>query len=177
MNIHGIRHTKVDVPQGICYGQSDVGLASSYPEELALVKRLVDKQSFDAIFSSPLQRCRTLAQDLFPGDEIRYDDRLKELHFGDWELQRWDAISQTAEAKAWFNDFVQVKCPRGEAFVDQIERANAFLDELRQEALEHVVLVTHGGILRALDCLLGGTAPLNAFQKRVDYGELVHFNL
>ena len=38
MNITFIRHTSVDVPPGVCYGQTDVPLRSTFPQEAANVR-------------------------------------------------------------------------------------------------------------------------------------------
>jgi len=38
MEVYIIRHTKVAVENGICYGQTDVALADSFQEELAVLK-------------------------------------------------------------------------------------------------------------------------------------------
>ena len=36
MRLHFIRHTRPDIARGVCYGQSDIPLASSFPEKGAL---------------------------------------------------------------------------------------------------------------------------------------------
>ena len=177
MNITAIRHTRVAVPAGICYGQADVPLASTYADELEMLRLNVEGRKFDAVFCSPLTRCRQLANDLFPGLTIFDDDRLMELNFGRWELQRWDVVSETPEAKAWFGDFVEVRTHDGESFRDQLIRTSAFLDELKKQSYTAVALVAHGGILRSLNCLLTGISPLEAFQNKVDYGEVLEFKL
>lgn len=33
-----VRHTSVDVPKGVCYGQSDVGLRATFAEEAERVR-------------------------------------------------------------------------------------------------------------------------------------------
>ncbi|MCW0481566.1 alpha-ribazole phosphatase [Gaoshiqia sediminis] len=175
MKITAIRHTRVAVPPGICYGQTDVALAPTYGHELEQVKQKLNGATFDAVFCSPLTRCRQLAQDLFPGMVIQFDERLMELNFGQWEMQPWDTISETTEAQAWFADYVSVRTPGGESFRDLISRTGAFLDELQNNNETNVVVITHGGIVRALSCLLNRTAPLDAFQQRVDYGEVFEF--
>ncbi len=177
MKLTVIRHTRVDVPAGICYGQSDVPLAVSYPEELKQVKACIDGEDFDVVFCSLLSRCRQLANDLFPGENIQFDDRLMELDFGQWEMQPWNDISETPEAKAWFDDFVEVRCPGGESFREQINRTASFLEDLKEKPYNAIAVVAHGGILRALDCLLNGTVPRDAFRNQVDYGEVVPFTL
>jgi len=177
MKLTAIRHTRVDVPVGVCYGQTDVSLASTYEEEKAAVKTQVDWYQFDKVYCSPLGRCRKLAEDLFPRETILFDSRLMELDFGRWEMQKWDGISDTAEAKAWFEDFVEVRIPGGESFRDQINRTADFLTDIKAKNDERIAIVTHGGIIRALDCLLNGTDPLKAFQNKVNYGELVEFKV
>src|SRR5690606_37382738 len=89
MEIYVVRHTKVAVNKGICYGQTDVALADSFQEELAVLKNHLPND-FDQLFSSPLSRCKTLAEPF--SSEIIFDDRLKEMHFGDWEMKTWNDI-------------------------------------------------------------------------------------
>lgn len=175
MILTAIRHTRVEVPAGICYGQSDVPLASTYTDELEQVRLKLTSSAFDAVYCSPLSRCRRLAEDLFPGVAIQFDERLMELNFGQWEQQSWDRISPTTEAQAWFADYVEVRTPGGESFHDQIMRTASFLEELKQVNLETVAVVAHGGILRALLCLLNDVEPLDAFQHKIDYGEVIRF--
>ncbi|MGQ7870187.1 alpha-ribazole phosphatase [Sunxiuqinia sp. sy24] len=177
MKLIAIRHTRVAVPPGICYGQTDVPLANSYSEELEHVKTTLAGQAFDAVYCSPLTRCQTLAMDLFPTEDIRFDKRLVELNFGMWEMQDWDTISKMAEAQKWFDDFVEVRCAGGESFLDQINRTMFFLEELAQKPYRQAAMVTHGGILRALNCLLNATAPIDAFQTNVEYGQVLTFDL
>ncbi len=177
MIIHCIRHTKVDVASGICYGQTDVGLISSYPNEKDAVLIGLQSLSYDQVYSSPLSRCKTLAEDLFPNKKLIFDKRLKELNFGKWEMQHWDDISNTTEAKSWFADFVHIKCPDGESFIDQINRTQYFLLELKKTNFSSVVLVVHGGIIRAINCIINKIDPLDAFKTKVDYGEIKSFEL
>ncbi len=177
MKLYCIRHTKVDVPLGICYGQSDVGLADSYLDEMELASLQLKGLKFDQIYSSPLNRCKTLAEDLFPNEPLKFDNRLKELNFGDWEMKSWDEISKTEEAKQWFEDFVNLRSPNGESFIDQIERTKNFLTDLQNEKYSSVLLVVHGGIIRAINCIVNDIKPIDAFKTKVDYGEIMLFDL
>ena len=144
---------------------------------MAAVKSQTEWYQYDTVYCSPLTRCRRLAEDLFPRETIVFDRRLMELNFGKWEMQKWDDMDQTAEAKAWFDNFVGVRTPGGESFQDQINRTAEFLDELNRHSFQRVAIVAHGGILRALDCLLNGTAPLEAFRNKVDYGQVLEFDV
>jgi alpha-ribazole phosphatase len=154
MKLICIRHTRVAVPPGICYGQSDVSLADSYPDELELVKSLIRRQSFDAVFCSPLLRCRQLAEDLFPDEAIVFDHRLKELNFGDWELQAWDEIYATSEGKHWMDHYHEVSCPKGESLPELQMRVQKFLRHLSDLSCQQLAVVTHAGVIRLIKSIL-----------------------
>ena len=82
INLTFIRHTSVDVPPGVCYGQTDVPLAPSFPEEALIVKDGLAGIHFDEIYCSPLSRCVRLAE--YCGFTTpKFDKRLMEMNFGD----------------------------------------------------------------------------------------------
>ena len=94
MNIYLIRHTSVDVPKGLCYGQSDVPLRPTFEIEAAVTKAKIESIHFDMAYTSPLSRCTRLAQYCGFGDATR-DPRILELNFGDWEMQYFNTVSYT----------------------------------------------------------------------------------
>ena len=49
MNIYLIRHTSVDVPKGLCYGQSDVPLRPTFEIEAAVTKAKIESIHFDTV--------------------------------------------------------------------------------------------------------------------------------
>ena len=66
MEITLIRHTSVDVPPGVCYGQTDLPLKDSFEQEAAITlsrlkASLPEEEYFDHAFTSPLTRCVHLA--------------------------------------------------------------------------------------------------------------------
>ena len=176
MKLTAIRHTSVDVPAGICYGNSDVSVANSFPEESAQIQVQLGNSAFDFVFSSPLKRCTKLASTLFQEEKIVPDDRLRELNFGDWEMQSWDSIFISSEGKAWFQDYARENCPNGESFVDLVERVKSFLDELRTLKNEQIALITHAGVIRALMCLLQQKTAEEALNTPLKYGQIVNFD-
>jgi len=177
MQLTLIRHTSVDVPKGICYGITDVPLAPTFRSELESIQRNLTDKTFDAVFASPLSRCKKLANELFPERHILIDQRLIELDFGDWEMQSWDTIFESSEGKTWFADYAHFRCPGGESFADLMQRGKAFLDDLKQTNFRRVVVFTHAGIIRALMCLLQHKTPEEAFQTPLSYGQIINFNL
>jgi len=149
VNLHLIRHTSLDIPSGICYGQTDVDVSENFAVESAALKAKLAHVGFDAVYSSPLQRCSKLAKALNLG-EISTDARLKELHFGDWEMQAWESIPRDV-FDVWANDYANLAPPNGESFSQLHARAVMFLEEVGGHSHgKNVAVVTHGGVIRAV---------------------------
>lgn len=170
MNIWLIRHTKVDLKTGICYGQSDISLAHTFKDEALVIKNQVSEINFDKIFSSPLSRCKKLSDFLF-NSEIIYDDRLMELNFGEWELQEWDKIKHP-DIDRWMSDFVNTPCPNGESFIDLHNRVGTFLSEIKNNQYDNIAIVTHGGVIRSFIAHIKNEDLKNAFKREINYGTI-----
>ncbi|MGQ0699790.1 MAG: alpha-ribazole phosphatase family protein [Panacagrimonas sp.] len=143
-----IRHPPVAMPPGICFGRSDVP-ALEWPEANvdALRAKLPPESQF---LSSPLSRCRTLAESLAQqAERVRLDARLQEIDFGEWELRRFDSIDRSLidawAARPW--DFVP---PGGESAQAMSGRVLEALDDMLRDAPDSLVLVSHGGPLRVV---------------------------
>ena len=177
LTIYLIRHTEVAVGKSVCYGGSDVELADNYHEqrdELITSLQIVEP---DIVFSSPLSRCRHLAWDLAPmarKEYIRFDDRLREYNFGDWEMLPWHDIPRDA-LDAWMADFVNLAPHNGDSFQSVFDRVRAFWHEMvlplaDAEQPKTVYIVSHGGVIRALLCLILELPLQNAYRLHLDYG-------
>ncbi|MDD5463199.1 MAG: alpha-ribazole phosphatase [Methylococcales bacterium] len=170
MDIYLIRHTKTAAQQGLCYGQSDVELADSFPAEAhKLQQKLPEFNQENLVFSSPLTRCMQLAEK-FSGT-VNADSRLLELDFGDWEGLHFDTI-EAGVLQQWTDDFVHAAPPNGESFTDLCRRAGLFWQALLTREAEHVLVITHAGVIRALLAHILKLPPANAFQFRVDPGSV-----
>ncbi|HEY9123178.1 MAG TPA: alpha-ribazole phosphatase, partial [Bacteroidales bacterium] len=160
MKLIAIRHTTVNVPAGLCYGQTDVDTANSYDTEKNEIVSKLKNESFQAVYSSPSLRCRKLAEDIANGTPVTYDSRLLELNFGSWEGKTWDEITPTTEANNWFKDWINQPCPNGESYRQLLQRVKEFTTFLKQaHTNETLLVVTHSGVIRALSCLLTGLDP------------------
>lgn len=145
MNVYLVRHTSVNVPKGTCYGQTDVPLKDTFEEEALVTYEQLKSIPFDKAYTSPLSRCVKLAS--FCGfEDAEKDDRLKELNFGDWEMQVFDEIKDH-RLQEWFDNYIHVKTTNGESFMDQYIRVAEFLSELKEKPFKNVVIFTHGGVL------------------------------
>lgn len=173
MKLTMIRHTSVDVPAGVCYGFSDVPLNPSFEAEADIVKTHLKESVFDKIYSSPLSRCTKLAAYCgFPSPV--FDERLKELNFGDWELKSWMEIDK-ADASAWFADWLNQPAKNGESYVMMQKRVYQFLDEVKSSGENSTGIFTHAGVIRLTHAYLGIHPLDESFEFPVEYGQIFRF--
>jgi alpha-ribazole phosphatase len=162
-----IRHPRPAVAPDICYGASDVELAA---DALACVERLrAVLPAHMRLFSSPLRRCRRLAEALH--DAPNYEGRLREMSFGAWELRSWNEIPR-AELDAWAAAPTTYAPPGGESVAEVSARVTAFLDERIGSGGEDFAAVTHAGVMRIIAGRLQSLTEATWFNLRFGYGEL-----
>lgn len=175
MTVYLIRHTSVDVPQGVCYGQTDVPLNLSFIYEAEETAKRLGGLRFDKVYTSPLTRCIRLAT--YCGHpEADCDDRLKEINFGDWEMRRFDEIADP-HLEEWYADFLHEKATNGESFDDLYHRVAGFLDELRCQPYGQVAIFAHGGVLLSAQIYVGELKADEAFSSLTPYGGVVKIEL
>lgn len=145
MEIHIIRHTQVIVPDGVCFGQTDVDLRGEWKEDLAKVQ--IDPD-YDAVYSSPLKRCTQLAE--YFGLNYTKENRLIELSFGDWEMRNWDEIPEE-EINPWYSDFIYTFPTNGENLLLLQKRVLDFFGEVQEKHPDDkILIITHSGVIRLL---------------------------
>lgn len=176
MKITMIRHTTPDVAKGVCYGQTDVALKTTFTEEAAITKTHLENLHFDAVYTSPFTRCTRLAAFCGYPDASR-DDRLKEMNFGAWEMQAYDKI-QDPHLKAFYDDYMHVAATDGESFEMLYHRVASFLDELRQKEWSHVAIFAHGGVLVSAQIYAGlFSREEDPFSHLTPFGGIIHLEL
>lgn len=166
MELYLVRHTPPRVPVSICYGRAEVGVE---PREVraaaAHLRPLLPSQA--PLHASPLERCRLLAEALAAAPH--YDERLQEMHFGEWELKPWDEIDRAA-LDAWRADLLGYAPPGGESVGALFVRVGGFLEDLRAADPAAAVIVAHSGVLRAIAGQVLGLAPQEWTGLRFDFG-------
>lgn len=164
-----IRHTSVDVPDGLCYGRTEVPLAATFSAEASAVRAILPPGPW-RVFSSPASRCRRLAA--FLDQRVEIDERLHELDFGEWENRFWPDLPRAA-TEHWLADFVNRRPPGGESFAELAARAAAFADDIATHCAEQrVVAVAHAGVIRALLAHAQGRPLAEAFSIPVPTGSV-----
>ncbi|GLQ47187.1 fructose 2,6-bisphosphatase [Dyella lipolytica] len=154
MSIELLRHG--DTGQRGYRGQLDDPLSDAGWMQL---RDAVAGHAWDIIASSTLQRCALFARDLAlaRGLPLRLDARLAEYHFGSWQGVPMEQIAEEqgdALARFWA-DPVAHPPPNAEPLDAFRDRLCAALDDLAAEAGgQRVLVITHGGAIRMLRCLL-----------------------
>lgn len=168
--IYLVRHTQVALDRGICYGQTDVDVADTFAVEAEIIKAKLQGISFARVLSSPLTRCMKLALAITP--KIETDNRLMEMNFGNWEGKTWEYIFSTEEGKAWFANYLNQACPKGESFNDLQNRVSQFVDTLAN-VQANVLIIAHAGVIRAMLTALDLADCTKIFDIDVPYGQLI----
>ena len=121
--------------------------------------------SWTHLISSPLQRCRVFAEHLagVTALELQVAQQWQEIDYGDWDgmlLSDWRKEAGP-QFKEFRNDVSKLHPPNGEAFLSFKDRVLEAWNELADLPNgSHVLVVTHGGVLRVvLPTVLG--MPLN----------------
>lgn len=173
MRVYLIRHLPPDIPAGVCYGQLDMPpKGEALPFSIPLIKLL---PKVDAYFSSPLKRASVLAETLWHKPRIRYDDRLKELHFGQWEGRPWAEIPPE-ELNPWMYNVGSYAVPGGESFADLHKRSTEWLRHTAAEGHSSVAVVCHKGIIVSLRAHALGLSLEESFKFEINFGEMIQLD-
>lgn len=152
-----LRHTEPVNCARLCYGRTDVSLRADFEVQAARVEAGLPEVR--AIVTSPANRCRKLAEwiGVRRGLCVKEDARLAELDFGTWETRLWDDIPRS-EIDAWAADVLHARPHGGENVAMLMARVRAGLDYWGQVP-GPVLLVSHSGVARAAQALIGGETP------------------
>ena len=159
---HGPTHAKTMV------GWSDLPADLSDTDRLA---RLSDHLPADApVISSDLLRAVQTA-DAIAGTRPRLapDPDLREIHFGEWEMQSFTKIRNQALLQAFWENPGDVRPPGGESWHDVVARVDRGVGRLLQTHPEQdLIVVAHmGAILTQLQKAQGGTI-YETFAQRIE---------
>lgn len=185
MDLFLIRHTPVEVAPGVCYGSTDVACRAAFPEDARRTAAVLDQLCPDRIdhwITSPARRCRDLTGHLLEhragaGQTAEIDQRWLEMDFGSWELRRWSELPRQ-ELADWQADYVVRRPAGGETFGEVALRTWRAMDRVRRLGPDAVVVVVaHGGSIRAAISQLLDMPLRAAFRLQVDHGSVTHVRL
>lgn len=127
--------------------------------------QVVAPAAWTQVFSSPMQRCQHLAQEVAADNNLPLTvvPELAEVHFGDWEgclvADIWR--EQNDHVRRFFADPLNVAPPNGERLADFDARvARGWQQLVAASCGKHVLMVAHGGTIRVILARVLGM-PLN----------------
>lgn len=139
-------------------GHSDPPLNDRGREQARELAATLD--AVDVIYSSDLARARETAEILAErlDLEVRLDPRLRERSFGAWEGKTWDELEEHyADALSRWQAGETHGPEDAEPYEDFSGRVESFLEDvLRKHPSERVLVVGHGGSIRAIHALAEG---------------------
>lgn len=133
------------------------------------------------VVTSPLIRARLAAEDHAKrhGCALRIDDDWAELDFGAWDGRRRTEITAEPEGAALFaafyNDPATFTAPGGESWGDLQQRVTRALDRIVSDPAP-VLVVTHGGAIRAALAQLLGWPLRQLWSLRIDPGTRIRLD-
>ena len=177
MLIYIIRHGETELNKlGVLQGFTDEPLNDAGRELAQVTGRGPRGIRFDACISSPLSRARETAELVLkesgnPDVPVIFDDRIKEMYAGVYEMKHLDdGPLPEEEAELFFKDAFRFPgFPGGENIPQLCERTQGFLRELASRDDGKTYLVsTHGCALRAMLNILYED-PSDFWHGRVPY--------
>jgi broad specificity phosphatase PhoE len=159
LRVYLVRHGEVEANVGMRYlGRRDDPLNGVGRKQARQLGEVFTRLKISEVCSSPLQRARVTARAIADATDcgLSVDSRLVEMDFGPWEgLTRDEVIARSAQDKLllerWERD-PSVAPPGGESLVAVQNRCLALLNDLLQQGLGSIALVSHVGPIKAMLC-------------------------
>ncbi len=139
-----------------------------------MVQALDNKNDWDLIVSSKLQRCREFAELIASEDDIdiELDKNLDEIDFGLWEgLAPEKIMKEDADLlNAWWQSPIKHTPPEGEDFHQfQARILSAFKEVVENNSGKKILIISDSWAIRVIIMHILGLQCENLFRINVDY--------
>jgi alpha-ribazole phosphatase len=145
--------------QGRYLGTEDVPVNDKGVQELKYLKEKFTYPKVDAVFSSPLQRCKQTAAMLFEGCPVIEIPGFTEYDFGEFEGHTPEELKNDENFKNWIGDNSDAAPPFGETnrhFTARVAvNFEKIVDGLIKTGTTQSAIVTHGGVLMSILSFFG----------------------
>lgn len=165
---HGMTHENSEKRY---IGIKDVELSD---EGKSQIRSLEDESiEADICWCSPLKRCKQSAEILFRKNIIYYKENLKEINFGHLENKTFIEIKERYSdfIDKWSDFDLSLQFPGGEKLKMFLDRVVTVFQEINQSRLDTLAIVTHGGVISFLMCLLLNQPIQNYLSFRISPGD------
>ena len=153
--VHLIRHGLTDENlQGRYIGHTDVLLSEDGKKQLAQLKEETVFPPVQALFTSPLKRCKETASILYPENKPIEIEGFIEYNFGFFENKTAEQLEDHPVFPRWLAGERGVEPPFGEsneAFGKRVcETFEKVAEGLMKTGTTEAAIVTHGGVIMAI---------------------------
>lgn len=151
MNLYVMRHGCTRMNKEHLYnGQLDEDLIEEGIEGAKEASKTVKDLKLDVIFCSPLIRAKHTCDIVNCNNvQVIYDNRLKERTLG--EVDGKNLESEGISDENFYNYYFKSDIKGFEDIPTLFKRVHSFLDELKKQEYNNVLIITHGGVLRAIN--------------------------
>ncbi|MGB1321957.1 MAG: alpha-ribazole phosphatase family protein [Vibrio gallaecicus] len=150
-NIYLVRHGKVEGKPAL-NGSTDVLVATETQQQIKQALQAYPVE-FDQVITSPLKRCYDVAT-LYSKDSnvgMSSDPRFQEMNFGDVDGVPFDDLTQQwNELEQFWQDPANHALSGAESLHSFRERVLSGWSHVLESSGDNILLVTHGGVIRAL---------------------------
>ena len=155
MKLYVIRHGETDMGKNNLIATETEPLNETGISQAIRVGKKLREIHIDRIYSSPIERTKHTLElfDLDKNIPVIIDDRIKERNMGIYEKVRFSELDWDV---FWGYDS-EKKYKEMESMKSVFDRVSNFLNEIKEESNnESILLVTHGGIIRAINWYFKG---------------------
>lgn len=123
-------------------------------QETYLKLKCLEYPQVEAVFESPMLRCRQTGEAIYPGIPVRIIEEFAECNFGKFENKSWMDMADDPEYQAWVDSNGLMPFPEGECLVDFQKRCcrgfERAVSECMRKKIENVAMVVHGGTIMSI---------------------------
>lgn len=136
---------------------------------------------WDVVFTSPLSRCRYFAEALGEKHSIpvHIDERFKEVGFGSWEGRERTDIQRNdpEEYAAFYRDPINSRPLGAEPMGEFTDRVFSALETMLEKfSGQHILVVTHAGVIRAAMMQCSKKSPVEVYREKVVNASFTRFH-
>ena len=131
-----------------------------------------DHCPWDVVICSPLSRCKQFAETLAKkcAIPVKVESRFKEVGFGSWEGRDRKEIQKNNadEYEAFYRDPVNCRPVGAESLVEFENRVSAAFDIMLETfSGQHILVVTHAGVIRAAMMAISEKSAVEVYGMKV----------
>ena len=147
------------------------------PKGWQQLEKMVINHSWDRLLSSPLSRCAQFAEyiSLEANIPLTMDATWQEINFGEWE-GKMAADIEPSLLMRFYQDPYDYSPAGAESYIQFVARIKHAWEQLLQHyPNQHILVITHAGVIRCLFHILLSIPANKVFNVQVNHASLTQF--